>query len=111
VKGKTFCKNGLNFIPFQAFLRMFEFDPAKNAANLTQHGIGFVDAQALWKDDRRLVIDVAHPVEARSAVIGRIDGKIWTAIVTLRGENTRLISVRRARKEEVTLYDSQDDQH
>ena len=90
---------------------MFEFDPAKSAANLAKHGIGFVDAQALWKDDERLEIDAAHPLEDRSAVIGLIDGKMWTAIVTLRGLNVRLISVRRARKEEVALYDSQNDQH
>ena len=90
---------------------MFEFDPVKSATNLAKHGIGFVDSQALWKDDRRLVIDAAHPVEVREAVIGMIDDRVWTAIVTRRGDNVRLISVRRARKEEVALYDSQDDQH
>lgn len=38
-------------------------------------------------------------------VIGKIDTKHWAAIVTERGENTRIISVRRARKEEVLRYE------
>lgn len=29
---------------------MFEFDPAKSAANANKHGIDFVAAQALWSD-------------------------------------------------------------
>jgi hypothetical protein len=33
------------------------------------------------------------------------NAKYWTAIVTYRGENIRIISVRRARKSEVELYE------
>jgi uncharacterized DUF497 family protein len=33
---------------------MFEFDPAKSAANLEKHGIDFEAVQALWADTRRL---------------------------------------------------------
>ncbi len=43
--------------------------------------------------------------EARFLAIGRIEGKHWTAICTLRGEAIRIISVRRARKEEVDYYE------
>jgi uncharacterized protein len=39
-------------------------------------------------------------------VIGLMDGKHWSAVVTYRGVNVRLISVRRARVEEVALYES-----
>ena len=38
-------------------------------------------------------------------VIGRIGGKHWSAIVTPRGDNIRIISVRRSRTEEVALYE------
>jgi uncharacterized DUF497 family protein len=34
-----------------------------------------------------------------------IKGKVWSAIITYRGENVRIISVRRAREEEVELYE------
>ena len=35
---------------------MFEFDPAKSAANLEKHGIDFEEVQAVWADTRRLEI-------------------------------------------------------
>lgn len=46
--------------------------------------------------------------EARWLLIGKIEGKHWSAVVTRRGENVRLISVRRSRDEEVTIYESED---
>jgi uncharacterized protein len=39
-------------------------------------------------------------------VIGQIEGKVWTAVCTLRGEALRIISVRRARKEEIGNYEN-----
>jgi uncharacterized DUF497 family protein len=44
--------------------------------------------------------------EPRYLVIGSINGKHWSAVITYRGANVRLISVRRARTEEVALYES-----
>ena len=44
--------------------------------------------------------------EPRYVVIGRIEGKHWSAVITYREVNIRLISVRRARIEEVALYES-----
>ena len=44
--------------------------------------------------------------EPRYLVIGVMDGKHWSAVITYRGTNIRLISVRRARTEEVALYES-----
>jgi uncharacterized DUF497 family protein len=46
--------------------------------------------------------------EPRWLLIGQIDQKHWSAIITRRGENIRLISVRRSRDEEVALYESED---
>jgi uncharacterized DUF497 family protein len=83
----------------------FEFDPAKSAANKDKHGIDFVEAQALWQDDGLADAPVVSDGEPRFLVIGRIDGKHWTAVCTLCGEVVRIISVRRARKAEVMFYD------
>ena len=44
--------------------------------------------------------------EPRYLMIGVIDGKHWSAVITYRGANIRLISVRRARNGEVALYES-----
>lgn len=85
----------------------FEFDPAKSASNKEKHGIDFVEAQALWLDDGlELVLSKARLTsEERFLAIGRIEGKHWAAICTLRGQVIRIISVRRARKEQVNYYD------
>ena len=85
----------------------FEFDPAKSAANKDKHGIDFVEAQMLWADDGlEVVLSKSRMTdEERFLAIGRIAGKHWTAICTLRGETIRITSVRRARKEEVGYYE------
>jgi uncharacterized protein len=85
----------------------FEFDPAKSAANKDKHGIDFVEAQALWMDGGlEVVLSKSRMTEEeRFLAIGRIDGRHWTAICTLRGEAIRIISERRARKEEVDYYE------
>ena len=44
--------------------------------------------------------------EERQAVFGLINGKHWTAIITMRENATRIISVRRSRKKEEDYYDS-----
>ena len=84
----------------------FEFDATKSESNRTEHGIDFVEAQDLWNDPMLLEIPAKTDDELRYLVIGLIDGKHWSAVITYRGVNVRLISVRRARTEEVALYES-----
>ena len=84
----------------------FEFDTAKSESNRTKHGIDFVEAQSLWGDPMLLEIPAKTEDEPRYLVVGLIDGKHWSAVITYRGVNIRLISVRRARTEEVVLYES-----
>lgn len=85
----------------------FEYNPEKSAANRLKHGIDFEDAQDLWDDDDLLVIPLKFEDEPRQACIGRIAGKHWTAIITCRCKVVRIISVRRARTNEVKLYESE----
>lgn len=84
----------------------FEFDPNKSASNLEKHGIDFVEAQALWNDYDLLEIPAKVSDEPRFLVIGKIEGRYWSGIITYRSEVIRIISVRRARSEEVELYES-----
>lgn len=84
----------------------FEYDPAKSTANKAKHGIDFEEAQSLW-DDERLVEAPTRTEEPRAIAIGQIAGQYWAAVFTWRGEAIRVISVRRARKEEVERYESQ----
>ena len=85
---------------------MFEFDDSKSKSNLQKHGIDFIAAQALWDDSNLLEIPAKTLDEPRFLVIGIIDQKYWSAVITYRNGKIRLISVRRSRDEEVTLYES-----
>ena len=84
----------------------FEFDEAKSQANKSKHGIDFVEAQVLWFDEMLVEIPARTEDEPRFVVVGMISEKHWSAVVTYRGERIRIISVRRARVEEVAIYES-----
>ena len=83
-----------------------EFDESQSQANLVKHGINFIDAQLLWNDPRLLEIPAKTEDEPRYLVIGLINGKHWSAVLTYLDANIRLISLRRSRTEEVALYES-----
>ena len=85
---------------------IFEFDNDKSLSNLEKHGIDFLEAQDLWTDPDVLEIQDKSDDEMRALAIGRINGKHWSAIITYRGENIRITSIRRSRKTEVELYES-----
>ena len=84
----------------------FEFDPNKSKSNKQKHGIDFAEALSLWDDPDLIEIPVKTIDEPRFIVIGRITEKHWSGIITYRGENIRIISVRRSRPEEVKSYES-----
>lgn len=83
----------------------FEFDAAKSTANKRKHGIDFAAAQRLWQDIMRVEVPARVVDEPRWLVIGQIEGTHWSAVVTRREGRTRIISVRRAREEEVEIYE------
>ena len=85
----------------------FEFDPKKSAANKQKHGLDFHEAEALWDDPDLIEVPVQTIDEPRYLVIGKIGGKHWSGVITYRGEKIRIISVRRSRKEEVEIYESE----
>jgi len=82
----------------------FEYDPQKSDANLIKHGIDFDEAKYLWDDPNRLQVQARSETELRYALIALYGDKLWTAFFTIRDENIRIISVRRARKGEGRLY-------
>lgn len=84
----------------------FEFDENKSKSNKQKHGISFNEAKELWEDMDYVEIPIKTSDEPRFLVIGKITNKHWTGIITYRSENIRIISVRRARKEEIDIYES-----
>lgn len=83
----------------------FEYDLTKSASNESKHGIDFDQAQALWNDPWMLEAPAKTEDEPRFLSIGKIEGKHWAVVWTPRGEAVRIISVRRARKEEIGYYE------
>lgn len=83
----------------------FEFDPQKSRRNLEKHRIDFVEAQRLWNDPHRVEIPLRTEDEPRFFIVGMIDDKHWSAVITYKNDNIRIISVRRSRIEEVALYE------
>ena len=90
---------------YNLYTMKFEFDPEKSAANLQKHGIDFASAQAMWDDPDLIEIPARTSDEPRWLVIGKIAGKHWSGVITYRNETIRIISVRRARAEEVAIYE------
>ena len=87
------------------FFVAIEFNPVKDAANIEIHGISLAIADRLlagftveWIDDR---IDYG---ETRVIALGEIDGLEFVCIYTMRGENHRPISLRRAKRKERDVY-------
>ena len=93
---------GVSQPPFQFD---FEFDEQKSFMNKDKHGIDFTEAQLLWLDEMLVEIPARTTGEPRWLVIGKIGTDHWSAVITYRGERIRLISVRRARSEEIAIYE------
>jgi uncharacterized protein len=83
----------------------FEFDLAKSEANRRKHGIDFEEAQRIWHDDNRLALALESEDEVRHLMVGVIENKHWTAIITYRADRIRIISVRRSRDLEIACYE------
>ena len=82
----------------------FEYDPQKSRSNKNKHGIDFEEAQELWLDIDRIEIQAKCEDEPRYAMIASKDENLWTAFYTIRNQRIRIISVRRARKGERSIY-------
>lgn len=80
-----------------------EFDPDKDASNVADHGISLARAAdmiplATIADDR---FDYG---EERFRTYGQIDGRAYCLVFTMRGENIRAISLRRAHFQEIKRH-------
>lgn len=82
-----------------------EFDPDKDAANRTKHGLSLADAErmdlgtALIDPDRRYAYG-----EDRFQALGLLDRRLHMLVFTMRGDVLRAISLRKANPREVKRY-------
>jgi hypothetical protein len=84
----------------------FEWDERKRQANLAKHGVDFLRAIRIWENDRVLIIEDRRRDyrERRFQAFGFVDGMLLMAAFTWRGRQCRLISARRASRDERQAY-------
>jgi len=84
----------------------FEWDENKNQSNREKHGIDFNDAKEVFKDESKKVsLDLRKDYsESRWKIVGKIYGSIITVIYTMRDKAVRIISARKASKNERDEY-------
>ena len=88
-------------------MREFEYDINKSNINQNKHGISFETAKELWNDKNGIIVEAKKTDdEKRYALIAYIE-KCYVTIFTIRDEKYRIISVRRCRKNEEKLYESE----
>ncbi|HEY4490701.1 MAG TPA: BrnT family toxin [Acidobacteriota bacterium] len=86
----------------------FQYDPAKAVSNLKKHEVSFSDAEGVFYDPLAIhQVDPDSENEERFVAIGEGSaGTILVVVYTLRGEEVRLISARRATRHEVKSYEN-----
>ncbi len=84
---------------------MYEFNVIKSEINKKKHGIDFEEARSLWEDKDRIIIPAKNLDEPRYLLVAKIDDKHWSAIFTIRKKKIRIISVRRSRPNERSIYE------
>ena len=84
----------------------YEWDEAKREANLVKHGVDFMDALEVFADPLRVerVNRRREYAEERREVAGMVRDQMLFVVYTLRGEVRRLISARRASRNERRAY-------
>ncbi len=84
----------------------YEWDENKRIANLAKHGVDFIEAENFdWSSAIETIDDRFNYIEDRWIALGLIDSRLHVLIYTMRGENIRLISLRKANKREKDYYE------
>jgi len=82
-----------------------EFDPNKDASNLTKHGLSLKDADRFEWDTAVIHEDMRQRyAEQRFKATGLIGERLYVMIYCLRSDNVRAISLRRATNQEKRRY-------
>ena len=70
----------------------FEWDPAKNEANLEKHKVSFYEAQKAFLDPHRIIAqDLEHSgTEVRYYCFGKVDRMVMTVRFTHRKQTIRI---------------------
>ena len=83
----------------------FEWDKNKNQTNIRVHEIDFIDAWRIFESPMLIKTDTRKDYgEKRFVGLGQFDGAVVVVVFTKRGNVTRVISIRRANRNERKIY-------
>jgi hypothetical protein len=83
----------------------FEWDERKSQANIAKHGVDFDEATGIFEGFVLVKIDDRREYgETRIAATGVAEGRELFVVYTIRGAVRRIISARRARRDERRAY-------
>lgn len=83
----------------------FEWDEDKRLANIKNHGIDFSDVSEVFDGDVFTIEDDRYSYgEQRFVTFGLLKGLVVAVVNTNRGELIRIISIRKATKNEYRSY-------
>jgi len=84
-----------------------DFDPKKDAANLKKHGVSLSEGDGVLNDPLAITIeDESTEGEQRFVTIGtNVFGALMVVVHTPRGDEGRIISVRKADPKERRAYE------
>ena len=85
-------------------MNKFEWDENKRTLNFEKHGIDFVDAIDVFMDLSRIEFESIRDGELRYQTIGSVNDVVLLVVYTYRSSTVRLISARRANKNEREAY-------
>jgi hypothetical protein len=84
----------------------YQWDRNKALTNLDKHGIDFADAVSVFSDELAITIFDARFEEERFITIGMdLFSRILVVVYTMRDDEVRLISARKASKNERLQYE------
>ncbi len=84
------------------------FDPKKDDVNMAKHGVSLALCIELEWDSAMTWPDVRHDYgEERMTGLALIDSRLYCVVFTDRGDNRRVISLRKANLREVKRYVSE----
>ena len=85
---------------------MFEWDVDKSRLNLAKHGLSFEDAEKVFDGPCLTFEDTRSDYgEERFLTLGRLESRLVVIAHTYRGENVRVISMRKASSRERKHYE------
>ena len=91
----------------------FQWDPTKAIENRTKHGVSFEEGSTVFGDPLAATVpDPDHSIEERRFVTIGLSAsrKLLVVVHSHRGDDIRIISVRRARPSEKKRYEADQDQ-